>query len=266
MKEEFGTYDVGDSQPNEPPKFIYAKDQNALITLVQSTTEARDIQALWLSVLIGLPKQDFEELPKPKKKLIDLINREWQLVIQWLLYPPRLRNTAYPFNLPKVREYVKHRKTWFDWQASTLNLCAAVRASSPNIRHNPRYFSEFALYGGCVFEYRMAQIEGVRAGIEETITNECKENFKALTEYENWLKNRKINNPKKIEIWWGETLREVLVAAGDLNSSDAPIKDWLKKARAHYRFKRRTKGLRRICANEDETYCLDRRHKQIIYI
>lgn len=251
---------------SEMTNFIYVKDQNALITLVQSTSEARDIQAMWLSVQVGLSKDEFEELPAPKQKLIELIDRKWRLTIQWLIYPPRLRSIAYPFNLPKVREYVKHWKTWFDWQASTLSLCAAVRASSPSIRNNPRYFSEFALYGGCVWEYRIAQIEEVKAGTEHTVTNECEVNLNALNKYEDWLKKRVTDDPREQSIWWGETLREVLFEAGDLNSSDAPIKDWVKKARAHYRFKRRAKGLRRVCADEDKNYYIDRTRKQQIII
>ena len=246
--------------------FVYVKDQNALIALVQSTSEARDMQAMWLSIQTGLSKDEFKELPAPKQKLIELIDRKWCLTIQWLIYPPRLRSIAYPFNLPKVREYVKHWKTWFDWQEATLSLCAAVRVSSPSVRNNPRYFSEFALYGGCVWEYRMAQIEGVKAGIEDTITNECKVNLKALNQYEDWLKNGVTGNPREQSIWWGETLREVLFEAGDLNSSDAPIKDWVKKARAYYRFKRRAKGLRRVCADKDKNYYLDRTRKQPIII
>jgi len=247
-------------------KFVYVKDQNALITLTQSVNEARDIQALWLSVQPGLSKQEFEGLPKPKQKLIELVDRQWQLTIQWLLFPPRLRSTAYPFNLPKVREYVKHWKTWFDWQESTLSLCAAVRASSPSVRSNPRYFSEFALYGGCVWEYRQTQIEGIKAGIETTVSSECKDNFEALSNYEQWLEQRRKGNPKEQSILWGETLREVLHEAGDLNCSDAPIKDWVRKARAHYRFKQRAKGLRRICADDKKNYYIDRTRKQPIVI
>jgi len=247
-------------------KFIYVKDQNALITLVKSTNEARDIQAMWLSVQCELSKDEYEELPATKQKLIDLINREWLLTIEWLIYPPKLRTIAYPFNLPKVREYMKHRKTWFDWQASTLSLCAAVRVSSPSIRSNPRYFSEFALYGGCVWEYRKAQIEGVVAGVENTITSECQANLDALNQYDNWLNKRVVGDPREQSLWWGETLREVLFEAGDLNSSDAPVKEWVKRARAHYRFKRRARGLRRICANDDRFYYLDRNRKQSIII
>jgi|SRR3569832_91866 len=235
-------------------KFVYIKDQNALITLVQSTSEVMDIEAMWLSVQLGLSKDEFEELAAPKRKLIELMDRKWRLTIQWLMYPPRLRTIAYPFNLPKVREYVKCWKTWFDWQASTLSLCAAVRASSPRIRNNPRYFSEFALYGGCVWEYRMSQIEGVKTGTEDTITNVCRINLEALNKYEDWLKNRVTGDPKEQSIWWGDTLREVLFEAGDLNSSDAPIKEWLKKARAHYRFLRRAKGLRQACADDKRIY------------
>jgi hypothetical protein len=50
-------------------KFVYVRDQNALIALVQSTSEARDIQAIWLSVQVGLSRDEFEELPAPKQKL-----------------------------------------------------------------------------------------------------------------------------------------------------------------------------------------------------
>jgi hypothetical protein len=247
-------------------KFVYVKDQNALIALVQSTSEARDIQAMWLSVQVGLSRDEFEELPAPKQKLIELIDRKWGLTIQWLIYPPRLRSVAYPFNLPKVREYVKHWKTWFEWQASTLSLCAAVRVSSPSIRNNPRYFSEFALYGGCVWEYRMSQIEGVKAETEDTITNECQVNLDALNKYEDWLRKGVTGDPKEQSIWWGQTLREVLSEAADLNSSDAPIKEWVKKAKAHYRFKLRAKGLRRVCADDDKNYYIDRTRKQSIII
>src|SRR4028119_192843 len=78
--------------------FVYVKDQNALIALVQSTSEARDMQAMWLSIQTGLSKDEFKELPAPKQKLIELIDRKWCLTIQWLMYPPRLRSIAYPFN------------------------------------------------------------------------------------------------------------------------------------------------------------------------
>jgi hypothetical protein len=85
-----------------------------------------------------------------------------------------------------------------------------------------------------------------------------------LNQYDDWLKKRVTGNPREQSIWWGETLREVLFEAGDLNSSDAPIKDWVKKARAYYRFKRRAKGLRRVCADKDQIYYLDRTRKQPI--
>jgi hypothetical protein len=112
----------------------------------------------------------------------------------------------------------------------------------------------------------MAQIEGIKAGIESTITNECEINLNALNKYDDWLKKRVTGDPREQSIWWGKTLREILFEAGDLNSSDAPIKDWVKKARAHYRFLQRAKGLRRICADDDKNYYIDRTRKQPIII
>ncbi len=112
----------------------------------------------------------------------------------------------------------------------------------------------------------MAQIEAVKTGIEDTITNECKVNLNALSKYEDWLGKRVTGDPREQSIWWGETLREVLFEAGDLISSDAPVKEWIKKARAHYRFKLRAKGLRRVCADDDKNYYIDRTRKQPIII
>ena len=210
--------------------------------------------------LASVQGKQIKNLSPAQEMLISEIIARWKLTAFWVLMGKE-RNKNYPFNVPRIRKYVKQIKPWFYWEQAFYELLALVFAYSlpSNGKSHPLYI--FADY---IEESMNADISAIAEGNESRSIRQSKEvGREALRHWELWLEEPRHEEGKPIG---NSTLAKVLRGARKLENSRRRdkkhplIKEYLQAGREWWKFCERNQIIRPFASSGKIISYQNRRH------